>query len=88
MVDHLDVEGLPKDIPEFVEVDLSAIDMNESFHLSSVTPPKGCAWTADLEMNLVSCHAPKIVAESTEVVEPEMVGEEEAPADEEVKEAS
>jgi len=89
MVDHLDVEGLPKDIPEFVEVDLSSIEINESFHLSSVTPPKGCSWKIDGETNLVSCHAPKVVEESTEDVEPEIVGEESTgETEEEIKEAS
>ena len=90
MVDHLDVSGLPKDIPEFVEVDLSTIEINQSFHLGSVTPPKDCEWTIDEETNLVSCHAPKVVEESTEEIEPEIIGEETpaAEADEEVKEAS
>lgn len=93
MVDHLDVEGLPKDIPEFVEVDLSKVDMNESLHLSSVTPPKGCAWTADPETNLVSCHAPKVVVEepvaTEEVAEgTEATTEGETTPEDEVKEAS
>lgn len=96
MYDSLDVKGLPKDIPEFIEVDLSTIEMNESFHLSSVTCPPGCEWTIDEETNLVSCHAPKVVEETTEATEPELVGEEgaeapaaegEAPAEEEKKAA-
>lgn len=87
MVDHVDIEALPKDIPEFVEIDISAIELGGSIHLSDISMPKGCTWKSDIEMNLLSCHAPKIVPDSTEEVEPEIVGEETS-IEEEIKEAS
>ena len=37
----LDITCLPKDLPEFVEVDLSAIEVGHSIHLSDLKLPKG-----------------------------------------------
>ncbi len=36
-----DVSCLPKDLPEFVEVDLSKLEMGHSIHLSQIALPKG-----------------------------------------------
>ncbi len=38
---ELEVSCLPADLPEFIEVDLSALTIEQSIHLSSVTLPKG-----------------------------------------------
>ena len=37
----LDITCLPKDLPEFVEVDLSTIEVGHSIHLSDLKLPKG-----------------------------------------------
>ena len=37
----LDIACLPKDLPEFVEVDLSTIEVGHSIHLSDLKLPKG-----------------------------------------------
>ncbi len=37
----IEVECLPKDLPEFVEVDVSALEIGESLHLSDIKLPKG-----------------------------------------------
>jgi large subunit ribosomal protein L25 len=63
LVDNLDLEGLPKDIPEFVEVDLSGVEVDGQIHLGDVKTPKGCDWTIAPETNLLSCHLPKVVVE-------------------------
>jgi large subunit ribosomal protein L25 len=36
-----DVSCLPKDLPEFIEVDLSKLEMGHSIHLSQIALPKG-----------------------------------------------
>ena len=36
-----DVSCLPKDLPEFIEVDLAALEMGNSVHLSQITLAKG-----------------------------------------------
>lgn len=38
----LDVNCLPKDIPERIEVDVSALQVAEALHVSDVKPPPGC----------------------------------------------
>src|SRR5512144_3135068 len=38
---ELDVTCLPKDLPEFIEVDLSELDLGNSFHVSSMKLPPG-----------------------------------------------
>ena len=40
MVD-VEVECLPKNLPEFIEVDISELELGESIHLSNLTAPKG-----------------------------------------------
>src|ERR1035438_2654247 len=45
IVSHLrtqvEISCLPKDLPEFIEVDLSSLSLNESIHLSQLTVPAG-----------------------------------------------
>jgi large subunit ribosomal protein L25 len=41
-----EVSCLPKDLPEFLEVDLVALEIGDSVHLSQVTLPKGVEFVA------------------------------------------
>lgn len=41
MLNQVEVECLPKDLPEFIEVDLSALNVNESVHLTQLKLPEG-----------------------------------------------
>jgi large subunit ribosomal protein L25 len=41
IMNELDIACLPKDLPEFIEVDLSNIQAGHSMHLSTVTLPPG-----------------------------------------------
>jgi large subunit ribosomal protein L25 len=40
-INEIDVQCLPKDLPEFIEVDLSAMESGSSVHLSQVKLPAG-----------------------------------------------
>lgn len=40
-VTEIAITCLPKDLPEFIEVDLVALEMGQTLHLSDVTFPKG-----------------------------------------------
>ncbi|MBQ0724435.1 MAG: 50S ribosomal protein L25/general stress protein Ctc [Cycloclasticus sp.] len=40
MVD-LEIECLPKDLPEYIEVDISSLEIGDSLHLSNIVVPKG-----------------------------------------------
>ena len=41
MRNEVEVACLPKDLPEFIEVDLSGLSLNESIHLSQLKVPEG-----------------------------------------------
>ncbi len=66
------VECLPKDLPEFLEVDLSHLKVNESVHLSDIKLPAGVA-LVELkhgENRMVAVvHVPRAIVEETPVAE-------------------
>jgi len=41
-----EVSCLPKDLPEFIEVDVGALEIGQSVHLSQITLPKGIEFVA------------------------------------------
>src|SRR5947209_2053579 len=42
LVDHVEVESLPDDIPPGFDVDISALqEINSALHVSDITPPEG-----------------------------------------------
>jgi large subunit ribosomal protein L25 len=63
---EVEFEGLPKDMPEYYEIDVSTLEMNGSFHFSNLTPPTGCVFTNTADHVLVSVHLPKVIAEVAE----------------------
>lgn len=71
----LEVECLPVNVPEFLEVDVSSLEIGDSLHLEDVPFPEGVQ-PADKEMTatIVAVHAPRIeevVAVAPEEVAPE-----------------
>ena len=38
---ELEVSCLPKDLPEYIEVDMAALDMGDSIHISAIVLPEG-----------------------------------------------
>ena len=44
-ITELDITCLPKDLPEYIAVDVSELGMNESIHLSDITLPEGVELT-------------------------------------------
>lgn len=46
MMTEVDIACLPKDLPEFIEADISKLGMDESLHLSELTVPKGVSLVA------------------------------------------
>ena len=42
-VTEIEITCLPKDLPEFIEVDVAAVEMGETLHLSNLTLPAGVA---------------------------------------------
>ncbi len=53
VLNEVDVQCLPKDLPEFIEVDVGALEVGESIHLSELKLPKGVKLTHEDDDSLV-----------------------------------
>lgn len=65
---EVEVECLAADLPEFIEVDLSGLQIGEAVHLSEVKPPKGVQLVelmhgTEHDQPVASIHAPRTAAE-------------------------
>jgi large subunit ribosomal protein L25 len=58
---EVEVTCLPKDLPEFIEVDVSGLSLNESIHLSQLKIPDGVQLVdlAKEDAAVVAIHAPR-----------------------------
>jgi len=68
LMTEVEIRCLPKDLPEYVEVDLSKMSIGDSVLLSELKLPKGVEITALLQSEehdqpVVSLHKPTIIAE-------------------------
>ncbi len=56
---EIEVSCLPKNLPEFIEIDISALELGSSLHLSDITLPKGVelAHAADTTNTVVAIHS-------------------------------
>jgi large subunit ribosomal protein L25 len=80
VVDHhlttIEVEVLPKNIPDEILVDIANLEIGKSIHLSDIKLPKGITLTQPIDENhnpiLVSCEPPRVESE-----EPKAEAEEE-----------
>jgi len=70
---ELDVSCLPRDLPEYIEVDLSALDVGKSVHVSDLKLPPGLAVVTRGKLDPVVAAAvvPKAHVEETAEVTPE-----------------
>lgn len=65
----VEVSCLPSDLPEFIEVDMGQLELDQSIHCSNMTLPKGVSIVALMHEEdplVVSIHAPKAQKEETE----------------------
>lgn len=79
LMTEVEISCLPKDLPEYIELDLSAMNLNDSLYLNDITVPTGVTISAlahGANPPVVSIHAPR-------VAEPEPTAEaaEAAPAE-------
>jgi large subunit ribosomal protein L25 len=77
------VTCLPKDLPEFIEVDLSGLSLNESIHMSQLKIPDGVELVALAKEDaaVVAIHSPRAEEpEPTAVVAAAAEGAAAAPA--------
>lgn len=67
VITELDISCLPKDLPEFVSVDLSNIEVGHSVHLSDLKLPEGVTAVSQENLTIATATVPagKVEAEAT-----------------------
>ena len=70
MITELSIVCLPKDLPEFIEVDLSGLDTGHSLHVSGVKLPAGVTAVSHgtLDPVVATAVVPKAIVETEEEV--------------------
>ena len=96
LISDVEISCLPKDLPEFIEVNTAELELDASIHLSELVLPKGVTLTAlahaqDEELEegsrsaydqaVVSIHTPRAAAEVEDDAAEEVTEEEEATED-------
>jgi large subunit ribosomal protein L25 len=64
VVFKLKVRALPKDLPEQIVVDVSALEIGRSLHLSDIKAPEGVEILGRKESVVISCAAPRAEEEA------------------------
>src|SRR4051812_28171902 len=74
---EVNVEALPANIPEFIEFDVSEMNINDTATLAEVTAPAGVTILDDPETTIASLTPPRVEVEADEDLETEteLVGE-------------
>jgi large subunit ribosomal protein L25 len=77
IMNEVEISCLPKDLPEYIEVDLAGLALGESIHLSELQLPEGVELVAFMQedapdQTVVTINVPRAVVEE----EPEAEGEE------------
>ena len=85
MANDVEITCLPKDLPEYLEVDLSALELDQMVYLSNIEVPEGVeivelSYGEDHDQPVASIHHAR-AEEVDEVVEGEEAVEGEAPAE-------
>ena len=78
MISDLEIECLPKNLPEYIEVDMLDVGLGETVHVKELTMPEGVEVYAlahgggDEEIGVATVFMPRVVeeTESDEVEEP------------------
>ncbi len=72
LANDVEISCLPKHLPEFIEADISALNVDETLHLSDLKLPEGVELVAlthgtDHDLSVAAIHMPKVAAEPVEV---------------------
>jgi large subunit ribosomal protein L25 len=73
-LNEIEVECLPKDLPEFIEVDMLKVELGSTVHLSDLTLPKGVTSVAlahgeESDLSVATVQAPRGAQEDEDAVE-------------------
>jgi len=68
IVREIEVECLPMDIPEFFDVDVSALDIGDSVHVAELAMPEGVSAVSESSLALVTVVTPTVEEAPTPTV--------------------
>ncbi len=74
---EINIEALPKDLPEAVEWDVTPLQVGDSLHLGDIVAPNAVTFLDDPDTIIASVQAPRVEVEEAgveEAVEPEVIG--------------
>lgn len=74
----LEIECLPKDLPEVIRIDVSNLNVGEGIHVKDIQFPEGVTSRADGDLTVVRVAAPKVEADAAagaDVAAPEVLKE-------------
>jgi large subunit ribosomal protein L25 len=74
---EIEIECLPKDLPEVISLDVSALNVGEAIHVKDIQLPEGVTCRLDGDLTVVRVAAPKVEIEPVvaAVAEPEVLKE-------------
>lgn len=74
---EIEVECLPKDLPEVITLDVSELGVGDAIHIKDIKFPEGVSARADEDLTVVRVAAPKVEVEpvAAEVTQPEVLKE-------------
>tara|TARA_B100001029_G_scaffold179502_1_gene189278 strand:+ start:1262 stop:1954 length:693 start_codon:yes stop_codon:yes gene_type:complete len=86
-LNEIEVSCLPKDLPEYIEVDMLEVELGESVHLSDITLPEGVISVAlsigeENDLSVAIVQAPRGIAEDEEDISGEEDAEEQTSGEE------
>lgn len=76
---EVEIECLPKDIPEHIAIDISGLHLNQSLKIEDLSPPEGVEILADPSTVIVHIEPPQAEEEVVEEEKEEIIGEGEEP---------
>jgi len=92
-MNQIEIKCQVKDLPEYIEINLASLELNQVVHLSEVQLPKGVELAHELDSShdhqVVSVHLPRVIEEPEEVLAEEgeaLEGEEASEAAEQASE--
>jgi large subunit ribosomal protein L25 len=72
LMTELEIQCLPRDLPEYIDVDVAALDLGDAVHLSEISVPAGVEIVAliqggDPAQPVVSVQIPRVIVEPEEL---------------------
>jgi large subunit ribosomal protein L25 len=68
---ELNIEALPNEIPDTIELDVSALEIGDTVTLDAVTVPEGVTLLDELETTIVTLTPPRLSTEADDEIETE-----------------